>query len=76
MDFELKLSKSEIEMMLSTAFGHDVQLEHLILQLETEDKPLIIDFDDDYKFMKFLAGNLKVPKKEVHYYDGNDYSMD
>jgi len=76
MDFELKLSREEIEMMLSEAFGHDVQLEHIILQLETDDKPLIIDLDDDYRFMKFLAGNRKTEKKEVRYYDGNDYSMD
>jgi len=76
MDFELKLSKEEIEMMLSQAFGHDIQLENLILQKEDSKDVLIVDFDGDFKFMKFLACNRKNEKKEVKYYDGNDYSMD
>ena len=75
MEFELKLTKEDIEMMLSDKFGHDVQLEHLIVNYEGE-TPTVIDFDSDYTYMAFLLTNRKSPKTEVKYNDTRDYSMD
>ena len=75
MEFDLKLTKEDIESMLSEQFGHDVQLEHLVITMGNDNETTVFNFDEDYTYIAFLLTSRKAPK-EVKYYDGNDYSMD
>ena len=76
MDFTLALTKEDIEVMLSREFGHDVQLEKLLVQTEDQELPDIIDFNENFSFCLFQLTNLIAPKQKFAYNDTKDYDMD
>ena len=73
MDFTLSLTKEDIEQMLSREFGHDIQLDALYVQREGEEIADVIDFNDNFSFLLFKAGNLIAPKQVHRYNDTKDY---